>query len=288
MSETQHQPGDAEPEQAAPGQDPATAPAAAPAPVARRSRRRLIVGLAVTALVLGAAGTGIGVTASRVATADRDPGEPRWQFPSRGHDAADTAGHRGVGSSLLPIPAGYEEGPDMDEFGSDKEFTGREATALRKKALRFLPLTERRAMEKELDRQRISSMAMRSYASQDMAGGGIVVTMSLSRMQGSGTARAISRSQSSAIGAIGIVRKGPVIKGYKDAHCYLPPDDSEEKLEAMFCSAYRGDVLVTFSAYGTKKNPYSKMDGQGLVASGEPAELLRAQLDRLGQVGESV
>ncbi|WP_176710055.1 hypothetical protein [Streptomyces sp. Wb2n-11] len=30
------------------------------------------------------------------------------------------------------------------------------------------------------------------------------------------------------------------------------PKDSESKLDAMFCSAYEGDVLVSTFAYGTK------------------------------------
>ncbi|GAA2293672.1 hypothetical protein OKJ48_07265 [Streptomyces kunmingensis] len=282
MSETQPQVTDAEP---LAGPEPPAAPASRPE---RSRRRRLIVGLVVTALVLGAVGTGVGVTTSRVVTADRDPGTPRWQFPSRGHDAAAATGHREVGNLLLPYPDGYEEGPDMDEFGSDKELTGKEATALRKKALRFLPLTQRRRMEREIDREKITGMAMRSYASPDLAGGGIVVTTSLSRMKGSGTARTLARSQSAALDAIGVFRKGPSIKGYKEAHCYVVPSDAEEKLEMMFCSAYRGDVLVTFSAYGTKKDPFTLSHGKGLVASGEPAELLRAQLDRLGNVGEAV
>ncbi|MFI0241927.1 hypothetical protein [Streptomyces sp. NPDC016845] len=253
----------------------------------RRSRRRLVVGLVVTALVLGVVGTGVGVTASRVATADRDPGAPRWQFPSRGHDSTDTVGHREVGASLLPYPVGYEAGPDMDEFGSDKEFSGREATALRKKSLSFLPMTQRRRMERQIDRQKITSMAMRSYASQSMADGGIVAEITLARMEGSGTARTIVRSQTAVFDAIGVFRKGPKIKGYKDARCYVMPRDAEEVLEMVYCTAYQGDVVVTFSAQGTKKVPFGSA-GKALVASGEPASLMGAQLDRLGTVGEAV
>ncbi|WP_394427872.1 hypothetical protein [Streptomyces sp. SGAir0957] len=253
----------------------------------RRSRRRLVVGLVVTALVLGAVGTGVGVTASRVATADRDPGAPRWQFPSRGQDAADASGHRDVGASLLPYPTGYEPGPDMDEFGSDKEFTGREATELRKKSLRLLPLSQRRRMEREMDRRKITGMAMRSYASQDMAEGGIVAQMTLARMEGSGAARTVARSTTAVFDAIGVFRKGPRIKGYKDARCYVMPSDADEKLELLFCSAYQGDVVVTFTAQGTKKAPYGG-SGKALLASGEPAKLMGAQLDRLGTVGEAV
>ncbi|MFI7383543.1 hypothetical protein [Streptomyces sp. NPDC049813] len=253
----------------------------------RPRRRRLVVGLVVTALVLGAAGTGIGVTVSRVATADRQPGPPRWRFPSGGHDAPAGTGHRGVGVSLLPYPDGYEAGPDLDEFGSDKEFSEREATALRKKSLRVLPLSRRRSLEREIDRQKVTSMAVRSYASGDKAAGGIVATVSLYRMRTSGVARSLARSQAAAFDAIG-VPNGPTVHGNGEARCYLMPSDTDEKLEKIFCSAHRGDVLVTLAASGTKKNPVDGARGNGLVGSGEPVKLLRAQLDRLGNVGEAI
>ncbi|WP_406105632.1 hypothetical protein OG698_25445 [Streptomyces sp. NBC_01003] len=243
-------------------------------------RRRLLTRVAVPVLLLGVVAGGVGYTVVRVEGADRDAGAARYKFPDAPRDnSARDKGRTGLKASLLPMPEGYRAGPDIAGFGADTELSGRQAAALRKQSLRSLPLKERRRLEGEFDRQEIKGMAMRSYASGNRADGGIVVTISLSRMGNRQDAREISRFQSRFAEAMTVFRKGPKIKGHKDAGCFLPPADKEEKLDIMVCSGYSGDVLVSFTAYGTK---------DGLVSSGEPAELMREQLDAVESPGEAV
>ncbi|MFE4252411.1 hypothetical protein ACFRU3_23455 [Streptomyces sp. NPDC056910] len=258
-----------------------TPDAAVPDPAAKRRRRgRVLTLVAVPVLLLGVVGGGVGYTVVTVAGAEHDAGAARWKFPAAPHDkSVPVKGRTGLKASLLPLPEGYGAGPDIIGFGADAELSGRQATAVRKEALRSLPLRERRELEKEIDRQQIKGMAMRSYASGDRADDGIVVDISLSRMGSRQSARQISRFQSRFAEAMAVFRKGPKIKDHKDASCFLPPADKKEKLDMMVCSGYSGDVLVTFTAYGTKA---------GLVSSGEPAELMREQLNIIESPGEAV
>ncbi|MBA4866739.1 hypothetical protein H1V43_36690 [Streptomyces sp. PSKA54] len=71
---------------------------------------------------------------------------------------------------LLPYGTdGYTRGPDIDEFGSDAELSGPQAAALRKESISDLPRSQRRQLEKEIDKLRIQGMAMRSCPSTDAA-----------------------------------------------------------------------------------------------------------------------
>ncbi|WP_223281384.1 hypothetical protein [Streptomyces antnestii] len=260
-----------------PERDDETVPA--PGAATRQRLGRLLGLVAVPVLLLGVVGTGIGCTAVTVAHADHDAGAARWKFPAAPREKDTPEKGTGLKASLLPLPDGYGPGPDIIGFGADVELSGRRATAVSKDGLRSLPLRERRTLEKEIDRQQIQGMAVRSYASGDRADGGIVVHITLSRLGNRQAVRQISRFQSRFAEAMAVFRKGPKIKDHKDASCFLPPADKGEKLDMMVCSGHIGDVLVTFSAYGTKA---------GLVSSGEPAELMREQLDIIKSPGEAV
>lgn len=77
--------------------------------------------------------------------------------------------------------------------------------------------------------------------------------------------------------AITVFRDGPKITGHTHASCVLPPNDKKDKLDAMFCTAYEGGVLISFNAYGAK--PFDKS---------EVANLLKKQLDHITSPGEYV
>ncbi|GGY96045.1 hypothetical protein [Streptomyces poonensis] len=258
---------------------PPTPAQAAPEKAARRRRVAVIAG---SLLLAGAVVAGTGYTAVTVRDADRSAGAPRWEFPKT--TKADDP-HRGetggLAGDLVPYDGDtWRRGPDLGEFGSDTELSGAEATALRKESLRDLPRTQRKLLERQIDRQRVEGMAMRSYLST--ADGYFtapekVFTASvvLARMD-KAAARNIAAFQSEFFDALGVLREGPKVKEYEDARCFLPPKDSEAELDSVFCSAYRGDVLVTVSAAGAKP-----LDAE------EVAALLRTQLDRIGETGEA-
>ncbi|MBC2865699.1 hypothetical protein H1R13_11990 [Streptomyces mexicanus] len=261
-----------------------------PAPK-RPSRRtgRSTATVAASVLLALATIAGIACTAVTVSGADRDPGAPVWALPKQTDDSGrgDSRGNgrkaaaSGLAGMLLPYGDGWGRGPDLAEHGSDAVFTGREVAELRKESLRDLPRSRREQMEREIDRQHVSGMVMRSYLSTDdiaytYAKNAFTVSVVLTRMSRA-AAKDNARFQSAFMDAFGIFRKGPSIKGHKDAHCFLPPKDAEEDLKSMFCSAYVGEILVTAVA-----------DGPASFDTGQAATLLKEQLDRIAEPGEAV
>ncbi|MGW7265721.1 hypothetical protein [Streptomyces sp. NPDC054842] len=275
-----------------PAEADADAPGAAePAPEAQSAprtprRRGRVAALAGAGILLLAVLGGTGYTVVTVRDADRDPGRPAWQFPKAVADEKPAEAHRtGLGSLLLPYgeSSGYGRGPDMGEFGSDAELSGRQATELRKESIKDLPRSQRRQLEREIDRQRIKGMAMRSYLGTASAGSSFdgdklfVVDVVLSQMGSRGAVRSVATAQQDFFDALRVFRKGPKIEGHKNAQCFLPPTDADEKLDMMVCSAYEGDILISATATGTKS-----LDKKGV------AELLRKQLDLVSDPGEAV
>ncbi|MFD6289278.1 hypothetical protein [Streptomyces sp. NPDC060205] len=258
---------------------------AAVSPRRRMRRGRVVAGVAAGALLAVVVG-GVGFTVVTVDGADRDAGAPVWRFPKKPAEALADDEPTGLAGLLVPYatgPAsdGFTPGPDIDEFGSDSEFSGRQATDLRKESIRDLPRSQRLRLEKEIDKQHIQGMAMRSYTSPadtlDYDGNKVfTVDVVLSRMDRN-TVRDITTFQSEFLNALEIFRKGPKIEGHKNAQCFLPPKDADQKLDLMVCSAYKGDVMVSISAYGAKP-----LDTKGV------AVFLREQLDRIAEPGEAV
>ncbi|MBN0045116.1 hypothetical protein JS756_13545 [Streptomyces actuosus] len=237
----------------------------------------------------GAVVAGVGFTVVTVRDADRDPGAPIWKFPKAGSAGDDKGGEhaaasaRGLGGMLVPYDVdGWTRGPDLGEYGFDAELTGAQAAALRKESLRDLPRTQRKRLEKEIDKQHIKGMAMRSYLSAEGRSGSenegtYEVSVVLAQMDRAAV-RDVVTFQNDVFDALDVFREGPRIKGHeKDAKCFLPPKDTEEELDTMFCSAHIGNVLVTVTADAAKP-----LDTQGVAA------FVREQLDRISEPGEAV
>ncbi|MFJ9717743.1 hypothetical protein ACIRPQ_17635 [Streptomyces sp. NPDC101213] len=253
-------------------------------PAGRRPNGRRVA-LATGALLLaGAVVAGVGTTVVIVRDADRDAGAPGWKFPAVTADEPEAARGQGLAGMLLPYGGteGWTRGPDLDEFGSDVQLSGAQATALRKKSLSDLPRSQRLRLEKQIDKQRIQGMAMRSYynrpadtysSNEDVYS----VSVVLSQLDSKAAVREIATFQSDFLDALDIFRKGPEIKGHKNAKCFLPPKDDDSGLSAMYCSAYVGNVLVSATAQGVEP-----------IDTKDVAAFLRAQLDRVAKPGEAV
>ncbi len=256
-----------------------------PLPVKKPGRRGRIAAVVGAVLLAGVVVAGTGYTVVTVRSADRDAGAPVWKFPAEKHDDEKTVTASGLAGVLVPYGTdGWVPGPDLGEFGSDAQLSGAQATALRKEALRDLPRSQRRRLEKEIDRERIKGMAMRSYFSadrsnlaDDYAARVNAVSIVLSQMESPAAVRDQSEFETDFLDALDIFRKGPEVKGHKNAKCFLPPKDADEDLDSMYCSAYVGDVLVTATADGVKP-----LDTKGV------AMLLGTQLDRIAEPGKAI
>ncbi|PBC62958.1 hypothetical protein BKI49_17105 [Streptomyces sp. Tue6028] len=261
----------------APALDLAQEPAPAKKPV-RRGRVAAVVGSLV---LVGALVGGVGYTVVTVQDADRDAGAPTWKFPKGQKEEAKAAkSSSSLASMLVPYDDGWTRGPDIAGFGSDAALSGGEAAALRKESVRDLPRTQRRRIEKEIDKQHTKGMAMRSYlygGSTLDDDGTYTVSIELAQIEDKRAVRNMSTFQNEFLEALSVFRHGPKIEGHKNAKCFLPPKDKEEKLDMMVCSAYQGDVLVSATAYAAKP-----LNTKGV------AKLLREQLDRIEEPGEAV
>ncbi|MFF1807680.1 hypothetical protein ACFVXW_00595 [Streptomyces sp. NPDC058251] len=249
-------------------------------------RRGRVAAIAGSVLLVGAVIGGSAYTVVTVQDADRDAGAPVWKFPKAAKDDARTAkAASGLAAMLVPYEAdGWSRGPDIDEFGSDAALSGGEAAALRKKSISDLPRSQRRRLEKQIDKQRTKGMVMRSYLSTANAANSslyaekaFTVNIELMQMEDKSAVRNMSTFQNEFFDALSIFRTGPKIEGHKNAKCFLPPKIKGEKLDMMVCSAYEGDVLVSVTAEAAKP-----LNTKGVAA------LLREQLDRITEPGEAV
>ncbi|MET7408360.1 hypothetical protein [Streptomyces parvulus] len=252
------------------------------APDARATRRRWVAPVAVAVVLVAAVGGAIGYTAHTVGDADRTAGAPVWTPPRAATDDETKESASGLSGALVPYrPDGWTRGPDLGEFGADAELSGAHAAALTKESLNDLPRSQRRALEKEIDRRHISGVAMRSYATtggfhNGEHTGAATVAVVLTRMNQE-AARSGAVGQNEFFEALDGLEAGPAVKGHKSARCYHLPGESDEELDIMFCSAHQADVLVSAVAEGVP--PFG---AKGVAA------LLAEQLDRIGGTGEAV
>lgn len=247
-------------------------------------RRRRIAAVAGSALLAAALVAGVGHTVVTVRNADRDPGEPAWGQPKAAKEEAAGGPEAGSLSALfVPFDAtGYKRGPDIGRHAADVEFDEQQAVAVRKEPLKDLPRSTRKVLEKEVDKQRVEGMAMRSYLLLDGYAfdeqAPFTAQVTLTRMANRGAVRRLSTSFNSFFAATDLFRKGPTVKGHKEARCFLTPKaDDKKDLDRLFCSAYVGDVLVSVSASGP-----SPLDTKAV------ATFLAAQLDRIDDPGQAV
>jgi hypothetical protein len=260
--------------------------AAEAAPAKKPVRRGRIAAIAGSVLLAGAVIGGAGYTVVTVQDADRDAGAPTWKFPKAAKDDAKAAkAASGLAAMLVPYDdISWSRGPDIAEFGADVSLSGGQATALRKESLRDLPRSQRRELEKQVDKEPTKGMVMRSYLHAESATDSVLasdsvytVSIVLAQMKDQATVRDMSTFQNDFLDAVDIFRKGPEIEGHKNAKCFLPPKEADSELDMMVCSAYQGDVLVSATASGVKP-----LDTKGV------ATLLREQLDRIAEPGEAV
>ncbi|MFF3514729.1 hypothetical protein [Streptomyces sp. NPDC002573] len=265
----------------------------APKEPVRRVRRGRVAAAAGAVLVVGAVVAGVGYTVVTVRDADRHAGAPLWTFPEDKAAEAKPAAQAGLAGMLVPYERSWQRGPDLGEFGSDARLSGEQATALRKEVFHDLPRTQRERLDKEIDKQRVQGMAMRSYVQPSgveavgtiyKADGAVTVSIVLTQMEDKAAVRDLSTFQNEFLAALDIFRKGPEIKGHKNAKCFLPPKDEDTKgedgdkgVETMACSAYEGNVLVGVTASGPRD-----------LRTKEVAALLTKQLDRIKEPGAAV
>ncbi|MGW8327984.1 hypothetical protein ACWGLE_08805 [Streptomyces sp. NPDC055897] len=242
-------------------------------PSSRRPRRLVPLISGAVALLLLAGG---GVWAFGV-LGDADRSAPTVLVaastgPATQSPKASAAPLAGLGGKLLPLPPGYQLGPDLGEFANNSVLGAQQATALLKEGDRGLPADQREKHDKAVDGLKIKGVALRSYTDTNF-----VTEMRLSQMGNTQAIKELNAFQGELTRTLKEFRAGPKIEGHANAICFLLPKDDKVKLDAMFCNAYEGDVMVTTYTYAPAP-----------LDTASAAGLLRKQLDFIKSPGESV
>ncbi|MFC8074585.1 hypothetical protein ACFUN8_03480 [Streptomyces sp. NPDC057307] len=239
----------------------------------RRLPRGVVAGVTAV-LALAVVGGGVWA-AGKIGEADRTaPPTRAWAEASPKQQAEEPLLLGGVGAKLLPVPDGYLPGPDIGSLGNDNVLdAGRTAEHARDVA-RGLHGYQREEIAAALEELTFTGGARRSYYRADDR---LVVELHLAQVKKAGADSALSRFREDVDSALGGVRKGPPVKANADADCYLMPDTEGRELDAMLCSAYTHDVVVTAYAYGSEK-----------LDTKEIARVFAAQLHQVVSPGESV
>ncbi|MGW5780835.1 hypothetical protein [Streptomyces sp. NPDC003863] len=256
--------------------------------VGKRGVRRVLLGAVLpSVLVLGLIGGGVTYTAVTVSSADRTAATQLWDTTEKTAESEDpaVAAVRGKADTplsklLLPLPEGYEFGPDEGLYGNDGEIGAAEATALMKRSGEGLSGKRRRAFEAEVEKLGIQGIGFRSFAEPNSD---VVVSFEVARMKDKKRIKDSYRLRKEVMDVLEFP-KGPKVKDHRNAVCYLAPEDDSldkkeraEALDEMICLAYDSEVLVTMTAAGAK--PFDKAAA---------AKLLTQQLDHIASPGEYV
>ncbi|WP_151774268.1 hypothetical protein [Streptomyces abyssomicinicus] len=252
-------------------------------PAAGKPGRGRRVAAITGAALLAVAVIGVsGFTAVTVRSADRDPGKPVFEHPEPADRKQETSEGEGLRAMLLAYggQAGLTPGPDMGEFGSDTELTGKEAAELAKESFAELPRTQRKQLEREVDERHIEGIAMRSYTTAD-GWHKYALEVVLTQVEGEKNAKASAKGEREVyetLKDLGVFKAGPKVPGHeKNAWCYLLKADGDEQNESMFCVGHHGEVEAGLTADADK--PIDKKDVAGLFGK---------QLDRIETPGEAV
>ncbi|MFE5492051.1 hypothetical protein ACFQ7Z_19185 [Streptomyces virginiae] len=261
--------------------EPAAAAEPAAAPVRKGNRRTLaLVSAAVGVVVL--AGGGV---AAAAALADAERTAPTRYWVPEDHTTGGTPAPvpsvppNELTGKLMPLPANYWPGPDLDAEGNHYFLASDKALEAFKGARTGLSSSERAERDKALADLKLKGLAGRSYARGE-GNGAAVAEVRLTQADPQQLAK-FAEFTKKFIELTAGGGEAPQVEGYPQAKCGLDDSlkggkDGKEKIVAVDCVAAEGDVLVTFRMYGSK----------GFAAK-DAASLFKQQLDHLKSPGES-
>ncbi|MGW5851521.1 hypothetical protein ACWFQ8_26850 [Streptomyces sp. NPDC055254] len=186
---------------------------------------------------------------------------------------------------LMPVPAGYELGPDLEDEGNDFYVSGERAVQALKDSRTGLSAAERAERDKAVADMKLKGLAGRSYT-RSYVGPVTEIELTQADPQALTSFSDLSKKLLDVLVALGEKKRdAPAVEGFPQAKCVLldiveerPGSPKPETIESLDCVAVEGDVLVTFRTYG----PRPRLDVK------EAAELFTRQLNRLKSPGESV
>ncbi|MFB6522148.1 hypothetical protein [Streptomyces sp. NPDC056401] len=181
-------------------------------------------------------------------------------------------------AKLLPLPVGYEPGPDIHLEGNNFYVSGERALQTFKEAKTGLSGDHRAARDKMLADLKLKGLAGRSYTNTKNRW---VAEVHLTQADAKALAD-FSEFGKKLLELTGGTGEAPKVEGFPDAKCALQTLGKEklkdeDKIDTVECVSLEGDVLVSFRMYGAK--PFAAKDATALFKN---------QLNHLKSPGESV
>lgn len=255
---------------------PFVAPLAPPAKPARKVNRKALALIAVGVAAAVLVGGGVWAS-SAIADADRDAPTAYWvpfgEEPAK-REAPGSVPANALLGKLLPLPAGFLLGPDLEEDGNNFFVSGEKAIEGLKETRSGLTSAQRKDRDKTLANLKLKGLAGRSYVNERTSWYAEVRIMQADPK----AVGAFSEVSKKFLDYTGDGRQAPKVDGFPDAKCSLEAigEKKKEKIDSIDCVAVEGDVMVTFRAYGPK--PF---------ATANAVALFQSQMNHLKSPGES-
>ncbi|GAA4858838.1 hypothetical protein [Kitasatospora terrestris] len=265
-------------EQPAPEQSAAEQPTEQPAAERPARPKRLLLRASGAVLAAVLLGVGIGEVILHVAYDDQPvraaaaPAAPSAS-PSAPFGAKENGNHFGsLRDLLLPMPSGFDPGPDAGVFGNDNEYGPEQLDKRFQEFLDTVPDKYRDGAKGAWESLHYKASGVRTYQSHK-------TDLEIDILLDQFNQQAISKEAElygSMIDDTGLFRQGPGVAGHPAARCALPPLRAGDQLDYMHCVSAEGDLMVTLDASGVAPLDQNKV-----------VDLFRQQLDRLARPGAS-
>ncbi|MGW4897536.1 hypothetical protein ACWEQL_35590 [Kitasatospora sp. NPDC004240] len=171
---------------------------------------------------------------------------------------------------LLPVPAGFEPGPDEGGYGNDSELSAEQLRAELEEDLKEIPKEKRDKLRAYWEGLHVKASGVRTFKSVQSD---LVVGLKLRQFNQQEVQR-VNEYTAVFTGDTGLFRSGPEVPGHPEAHCYLMPAPPSAPIDYLECSAAAGDLLVVM-----------KVEGVAPLAKDRIVAIFRQQLDRLASPG---
>ncbi|MFI6155055.1 hypothetical protein ACIBCA_20440 [Kitasatospora sp. NPDC051170] len=248
--------------------EPTAAVRPAPHPLVRAGAATLAAALVGVVIGVGVIKTRYDDPAPAAAAADAPAAPAPTATP---YGAKSNGSHFGsLRDLLLPVPAGYEPGPDEGGYGNDTELGTQQLAEQLDAELQQVPKAKRDTIRSYWEGLHVRGSGVRTYRTKE---DDLLIGLKLRQFNQQEVQR-INEYTAVFTGDTGLFRVGPSVPGHPEAHCYLMPAPPSAPIDYLECSAAEGDLLVIMNAEGPAPLPKDK-----IIA------LYAAQLDRLAAPG---
>ena len=211
----------------------------------------LAVGTGAGFAILAATGTSKSAATAGVAAAS-STGPATSAAPSTQPSASsgvrpDGTHYGSVKDFLLPIPAGYEPGPDEGGLGNDSTIPADQADPTVALLFGTLPASDMSTAQGAIAAGEMSDGAVRTYANQS---GTLDVAMTVLRLNPAQSAESAGQFER-VVKQSHAYRTGPQVPGHPEALCVLPVTRVGDPLDSMTCLAAVQDTFAVVRAEGT-------------------------------------